>query len=63
MNRKLRTATFKQKVAIEALKEEKTTNEIAKTYGIHPVQVSQWKRELVEGAEFVFGKKRRRIHQ
>ena len=60
MNRKPRTASFKQKVAIEALKGDRTTNEIAKEYDVHPVQVSQWKRELVEGAEALFGKRKKR---
>ena len=60
MDRKPRTAAFKQKVAIEALKGDKTVNEIAKEYGVHPVQVSQWKRELIEGAEILFGKQKKR---
>jgi transposase len=60
MNGNPRTAAFKQKVAIEALKGEKTINEIAKEYGVHPVQVSQWKKELVEGAEHIFGKRKRK---
>lgn len=60
MNRNLRTAAFKQKVAIEALKGERTINEIAKEFGVHPVQVSQWKKELVEGAELLFGKRKRK---
>lgn len=60
MNGNPRTAAFKQKVAIEALKGEKTINEIAKGYGVHPVQVSQWKKELVGGAELLFGKRKRK---
>lgn len=60
MNGSPRTATFKQKVAIEALKGERTINEIAKDYGIHPVQVSQWKKELIDGAEAIFCKRKRK---
>lgn len=60
MNGKLRTAVFKQKVAIEALKGERTINEIAKEYEVHPVQVSQWKKELVEGADVLFGKRKKK---
>ena len=60
MNRKPRTAAFKQKVAIEALKGDRTVNEIAKEYEIHPVQVSQWKRELIEGTDVLFGKRRKK---
>ena len=54
MNGNPRSAAFKQKVAIEALKGDRTINEIAKDYGVHPVQVSQWKRELEQGASSMF---------
>ena len=60
MNGNPRTPAFKQKVAIEALKGDKTVNEIAKEYEVHPVQVSQWKKELVDGAEVLFGKRKRK---
>jgi len=60
MNRNLRTAAFKQKIAIEALKGDKTVNEIAKENGVHPVQVSQWKKELMDGAEIVFGRRKKK---
>ena len=39
---------FKAKVAIEAIKGEKTINEIASIYEVHPNQVRQWKRQAVE---------------
>jgi len=39
---------FKAKVAIEALKGEKTINEIASMYEVHPNQVSQWKKLAIE---------------
>lgn len=60
MARTLRTAVFKKKVALEALKEDKTIAEIASQYGVHSMQVSQWKKELVEGAEAIFVDKRSR---
>jgi putative transposase len=50
--RKRRSAKFKFEVALEALMETKTVNEIASAKGLHPSQVSQWKRQLLaEGAE------------
>jgi transposase len=49
---------FKAKVALEALKEQKTINEIASQYQIHPNQVTRWKNELIEGAGKVFEDKR-----
>ena len=54
MNGNPRTASFKKKIAIEALKGDRTVNEIAKEYGIHPVQVAQWKKALIDGAETLF---------
>jgi len=39
---------FKAKVAIEAIKGEKTLNEIASMYEVHPNQVSQWKKLALE---------------
>jgi transposase-like protein len=53
-----RSATFKRRVAIEALREQKTANQIAKEFDVHPVQVSQWKKELLAGADSVFETKK-----
>jgi transposase-like protein len=39
---------FKAKVAIEAIKGEKTINEIASMYEVHPNQISQWKKLAIE---------------
>ena len=56
--RKSYTAAFKAKVALEAIRGVKTVNEIGQAYGVHPVQVGQWKREVLEQAETLFAKKR-----
>ena len=49
------TATFKAKVAIEALKERQTLAELAEKFELHPNQISQWKQEFIAGSEQVFG--------
>ncbi len=54
MKRTKRSPDFKRKVAIEALKERETVSKIASRYEVHPVQVSQWKRELEQGAPSMF---------
>ncbi len=46
---------FKARVALEALKGVKTIQQIAKDYDVHPVQVSEWKKTMAEGAAEVFG--------
>lgn len=53
--RKRFKADFKAKVALEALKEIKTLNELAQDYGLHPNQISLWKKELSTRAEEIFG--------
>lgn len=57
-NRRNHSALFKAKVALEAMKGEKTIHEIAAKHQIHPTQVTQWKRQLVERAADVFDGKR-----
>ena len=52
--RKVHSAELKAKVAIEAIRGLKTANEIAADFGIHPVQVSQWKRKLLDETTGVF---------
>lgn len=54
MARKKHTAEFKAKVALEAAKEFKTTNELASQYQVHPGQISQWKKQLLEHIADVF---------
>lgn len=55
--RKRYDAAFKEKVVLEAMKEQKTLSQIASDYGIHPNQVSQWKQQVVSGLrELLSGK-------
>jgi transposase-like protein len=42
-------SAFKAKVALEAIKGEQTLAEIANHYGVHPTQISQWKKQVLEG--------------
>ncbi len=57
MRRKRRnhTVSFKAKVALAALKEDKTMAELAEMFDIHQNQISDWKQQLVESAPEVFG--------
>ncbi|WP_371258969.1 IS3 family transposase [Ectothiorhodospira sp. BSL-9] len=52
--RKQYSADFKAKVALEALKGEQTTSELAARFEIHPTMVSQWRRELLDKATGIF---------
>jgi transposase len=48
------TASFKAKVALEAVKEVKTISEIAQKHKLYPTQINLWKKQLLDGAEEVF---------
>ena len=52
--RKQHTAAFKAQVALAALKGDKTVNELASQYGVHPTLIHGWKKQLLAGAEAVF---------
>ena len=60
MQRKSFTAEVKAKVALEALRLEKTVNELAGAYDVHPNQISNWKREAQAGLVEIFSGKRGR---
>lgn len=56
MRRAKRTfdGAFKAKVALEALREQKTINQLAAEYELHPNQISAWKKQLLENSATVF---------
>ncbi len=53
--RRTHSAGFKAKVALAAIKGEKTLAELAKLFDVHPAQITAWKAQLQEGAAGVFG--------
>ena len=53
--RKRYSADFKAKVALEALKAEMTVAQIAQKHDVHPNQVTEWRRQLLDRASDVFG--------
>ena len=58
--RKKHSPAFKAQVALEAAKQTRTIAELAKAYQVHPVQISQWKKQLLDGIESLFRDGRRR---
>lgn len=52
--RKIRDAGLKARVALEALKERESVNDLAKRFQVHPTQVHVWKRQLLDQAASVF---------
>jgi transposase-like protein len=52
--RKTHTAAFKAQVALAALKGDRTVNELAGQFGVHPTLIHGWKKHLLSGAEAIF---------
>lgn len=57
-SRKKHSAGFKAQVALEAIREQKTLNELAGEYKLHPNMISKWKKELLEKASIAFSEGR-----
>ena len=55
------SSAFKAKVAIEAIKEDKTIQELASKHQVHPSQVTTWKKEFLDNASMVFESKRHEV--
>ena len=53
--RRNHTPAFKAKVALAALRGERTLADLAEQFDLHPNQIQDWKKRLVEGADGVFG--------
>lgn len=53
-SRKRYSTDLKTKVALEAIKGQKTANEIAGEYGVHPTQIAQWKKQALDGLPTIF---------
>ena len=53
--RRNHTPAFKAKVALAAIKGEKTLSELAELFDVHPNQIATWKAQLLDGAAEVFG--------
>src|ERR1700737_3790602 len=49
--KKRHAAAFKARVALEAAKQTRTLAELARAFQVHPVQISQWKKQLLDGME------------
>ena len=54
-NRRKHSPLFKARVALEALKGEETTAELASRFEVHPGQIRTWRNALAEGAVGIFG--------
>ena len=58
--RKSYSSAFKAKVALEAIKKEKTISQLSSEYGVHANQINQWRKRLLEELPEIFSKKRQK---
>lgn len=58
--RKNHSAAFKARVAMAAAKGDKTIAELASEFGVHPTQIAQWKKRLLESTTEIFSRGRQR---
>jgi len=63
MSRKKFTKEFKAKVALDAIKGQRTINELAQEFGVHPHQISLWKKQMPASAPELFGSGENQEHE
>ena len=63
MSRKVYDKNFKAKVALEAIREEKTLSELSEQYGVNPNVISRWKKEVLEQLPEIFSRKREKLNK
>ena len=61
--RKSHPPSLKAKVAVEAIKAHRTTVQISQMFGVHPSQVTVWKKQALSGLPDVFGNGREQMRQ
>ena len=54
-SRRSHSPAFKAKVALAALRDDKTMAQLCKEFELHPTQIKEWKRQMVDGSADVFG--------
>ena len=61
--RRAHSANFKARVALEAIQGLKTVNELASQYGVHPTQISKWRKQVLEALPEVFSNGHKRAEK
>lgn len=61
--RKKFSAAFKAKVALAAIKGDRTIADLSSEFGVHPNQIGKWKKQLLEGSPEVFARNHKRARQ
>ena len=59
-NNRNHDSAFKARIALEAIKKEKTLAQLGSEYGVHPNQIGQWRKHLLEELPSLFSDKRKK---
>ncbi|MEK7165575.1 MAG: transposase [Patescibacteria group bacterium] len=63
IQKRVHPPAFKSKVALEAIKEQKTIAELSSQFSVHPTQITKWKRQAIEVIETMFAQGRIKVIQ
>lgn len=63
IRKRVHPPAFKSRVALEAIKEQKTIAELASQFSVHPTQITKWKRQAIEVIETMFANGRIKAQQ
>lgn len=61
--RKQHSSAFKAKVVLEAIKGQRTITELASEYGVHPNQITNWKKQAIDALPGIFSKQKERAER
>jgi putative transposase len=63
VKRKQHSGALKAKAAVDAIKGQRTISELASQYGVHPTQITKWKKQAIEGLPTIFSNQKEKAEK